>query len=437
MNTSSTHATLKIARVLVAGLMLATATLSAAMTPAAPDFDAMTTAIVDHASRMSAIGAHPVGSAGENRSVAYVQQAFTEAGLSVSVEPFTFKRFVLEELTFRVDGKTFPVMLMGLDPYGGQLNYAGNMVLLNPEDEEQQYKDQVVVIPGERAFFGVMYQGAKMIVCLEPHVFQQVAQLQTTDCKLNVVGHMETLTSHNVVAVLPATEPTGREILITSHLDGYRDSPGANDNGTGVGCAIELARLFSRQPDRSRTLKFVAFGGEETGLLGSRQYFIMHREELADIDLVFNVDTIGGIGDPRVEMGGGMAEAYAKLGACNFPEHLMGTAWEDVKGRWRVCHPEILQPLLMSSQTPDWLETILRQTVSNMDFNVDAARTIFSDGRMFAQGGIPVSGVAQKAGSKLIHSQDDTPANLHPDLIRKCTRISHQALCATLAHFDQ
>ena len=436
MNTSPIHSTSKITPVLVAGLMLVTATASWALAPAGPDFDAITSAIVDHATQMSAIGPHPVGTAGETKSAEYIRQAFQAAGLITTVESFRYQRFVLEKIDCTIGDTSIPVQLVGLDPYGGDRSFSGDVVFLDPSDEDQQYRNRVVVMPGERAFFGVMFQGADMIVCLDPETFEKVANRGRTDCNLTVTGHMETRTSHNVVGTLAATTPTDREILVTSHLDGYRDSPGANDNGTGVGSCIELARTFKKLPVRSRNLTFLAFGGEEVGLLGSRAYFQAHQQSLANLDLVFNVDTIGGTGDPRVEMGGGTAEDYAERGACHFPEHLMDAAWEGADGKWRVCHPDILQPLLMSSQSPAWLDAILQETVNAMDFKVDAARTIFSDGRMFAQGGVPVSGIAQEAGSKLIHSQNDTPENLHPELIRKCMRITCGTLSAALTHFE-
>jgi len=281
-----------------------------------------------------------------------------------------------------------------------------------------------------------MFQGARMVVCMDPGDFRNAVASGITACDLRITGHLETRKSHNVIGILPATTGTDREFLITCHLDGYQHSPGANDNGTGIGTLIELARVFANRPQRSRNIRFVAFGAEESGLLGSRMYVSRHRGELAGIDMVFNVDTIGGTGDPRVEMGSGTAEAYGETGACHFPEYLMDKAWEGRNGKWRLCHPAILPPLLMASILPEWLETVLADVTASMDFKVDASGPIFSDGRAFAQAGVPTSGIAQKAGSALLHSENDTPANLNPELIRKCVRITHDVVIAALNHFQ-
>lgn len=87
-------------------------------------------------------------------------------------------------------------------------------------------------------------------------------------------------TSANVVAELRGTG--GEEaIILSAHYDHIGTSPtgddrvfnGANDNASGVAALLELADVFGRAPQTfERTLIFVAFCGEERGLLGSRHY---------------------------------------------------------------------------------------------------------------------------------------------------------------------
>jgi Zn-dependent M28 family amino/carboxypeptidase len=43
---------------------------------------------------------------------------------------------------------------------------------------------------------------------------------------------------------------------------------GADDNASGVAAMLELARKFAAEKKNKRTLIFIAFGGEEEGLLG-------------------------------------------------------------------------------------------------------------------------------------------------------------------------
>jgi len=48
--------------------------------------------------------------------------------------------------------------------------------------------------------------------------------------------------------------------------------PGADDNASGTAGVLELAHWFSKQPKRQRGILFLAFAGEELGLLGSSYY---------------------------------------------------------------------------------------------------------------------------------------------------------------------
>lgn len=66
---------------------------------------------------------------------------------------------------------------------------------------------------------------------------------------------------------------------------------GANDNATGVAALLELARLFSRA-NPSYTLLFVAFSGEELGLLGSAD-FLENQVQPSAIRMNINLEMLG------------------------------------------------------------------------------------------------------------------------------------------------
>lgn len=71
----------------------------------------------------------------------------------------------------------------------------------------------------------------------------------------------------NVIGVLPGP---GRETLVIgAHHDSAAESPGAYDDGSGVGILIETARALAAAPGRNRTVVFVSFEG---GTAGSRAY---------------------------------------------------------------------------------------------------------------------------------------------------------------------
>ena len=136
--------------------------------------------------------------------------------------------------------------------------------------------------------------------------------------------------AYNVVGVLEGSDPVlkNENIVIGAHYDhlgrGGEGSlapssgeihHGADDNASGTAGVIELARIFSTQKPRlKRTLVFIAFGGEEEGLLGSN-YYVNH--PLMPIDktvAMINMDMIGRMKDRKLVIGGvGTAKEWRQL----------------------------------------------------------------------------------------------------------------------------
>lgn len=112
---------------------------------------------------------------------------------------------------------------------------------------------------------------------------------------------MEDITSPNVVAVLPGSDPVLKDeyVVVTAHSDhiGFSNdvrskdkiNNGLMDNAAGVSIMLETARLFAQQAERpKRSILFVAVTGEEKGLLGA-DYFAHNPTRPID-KLVANVN---------------------------------------------------------------------------------------------------------------------------------------------------
>ncbi len=81
-------------------------------------------------------------------------------------------------------------------------------------------------------------------------------------------------------------------IVIGGHLDSSGpEVPGANDDGSGTACVLELARIWAQQP-RRYTLLFAGFGGEESGLIGS-EHFVEHDPHMDRVALMLQIDMAG------------------------------------------------------------------------------------------------------------------------------------------------
>lgn len=96
----------------------------------------------------------------------------------------------------------------------------------------------------------------------------------------------------NVIAeILGSAEPNSI-VVVGAHLDSWHPATGAQDNGTGVATVLETARAIQslNRPPR-RTLRFILFGGEEQGLVGSTAYAKKHAADMTSIDAVLIADT--------------------------------------------------------------------------------------------------------------------------------------------------
>lgn len=115
---------------------------------------------------------------------------------------------------------------------------------------------------------------------------------------------------YNVVGVVPGTDPelSKEAVVVGGHGDHVGPNalgivyPGADDNGSGAGTVMELARAFALDP-QPRTLVFCIFGGEEQGLLGSEALAPILPDTYSYITMV-NLDMVGR-GEGKTGFGGG------------------------------------------------------------------------------------------------------------------------------------
>lgn len=98
-------------------------------------------------------------------------------------------------------------------------------------------------------------------------------------------------TSYNVLAEIPGTDLANQVVMVGGHFDSWHSGTGATDNGAGSVVMMEAMRILKTLdlPLR-RTVRIGLWSGEEQGLIGSRTYVRMHKDELPNISAYFNVD---------------------------------------------------------------------------------------------------------------------------------------------------
>ena len=159
--------------------------------------------------------------------------------------------------------------------------------------------------------------------------FLQPFPYKPRDAKGNIPPDAKEVQAYNVIGILEGTDPLlkSEAIVIGAHYDHLGKGGmgslaansteihhGADDNASGTSAMLELARQFAKAKNNKRTLIFIAFGGEEEGLLGSRFYVNNPIFPLDKTVAMINMDMVGRLKDEKLMIGGiGTASEWRKL----------------------------------------------------------------------------------------------------------------------------
>ena len=252
------------------------------------------------------IGPRHAGSPNEERAARYIDNYFKSLGLSCQMIPYNISTFDGADARLTVSGLG-DVDCVAL-PYCKSTDHdgvSGELVIKESVEElaaDQSVKGKVIALLGsymgkdyERAIKaqpaaiiqigGMFVKPARGRLSPEKRAHGAVPTVNITyeeglrirsslpaECTLSVRTHGERIAeSHNVVGELTGTTHPDEIIIVGAHYDTVWASPGGQDNGAGTAILMELARVFSEKRSR-RTLRFIAFGGEEMGLRGSIAY---------------------------------------------------------------------------------------------------------------------------------------------------------------------
>ena len=106
--------------------------------------------------------------------------------------------------------------------------------------------------------------------------------------------------SANVLATLKGTENPEIVYVVSSHYDSNASGPGADDDSSATAALLEAARVLAKRP-MPATIVFASFTGEESGLLGSREFVRRAQEGGMRIVGALNNDMIGWANDHRLD----------------------------------------------------------------------------------------------------------------------------------------
>lgn len=268
----------------------------------------------------------------------YIQNGMKHAGNFIADEMKTIG-LAVEKQSFNYPVNTFP----------GDILLTVNGIALQPGK-------QFIVSPGSKSAraMGTLIQAdsitwinqeKRIIITLVDKLTWSVAQEQADntafsvlktavqtpadfECKVDA-DFKNKFMADNIIGTIKGNKRPDSVILFTAHYDHLgamgKDTwfPGANDNAGGVALMLDLARYFAAHPP-AYTIQFIAFAGEEAGLVGSKYYAENPLTSLQKIKFLTNLDLVGN-GDEGITVVNAteFPNAFSLLQQINASKHLL------------------------------------------------------------------------------------------------------------------
>ncbi len=294
-------------------------------------------------------GTRASGTSGFERSVAYVRHELREAGYRVQTLAFVFPFYqqnvpsVLEQTqpvirafaeadtdgngdfeTMQYSGSgNVTAVAQGVDgglvlpPVGGSKNGCnpadfggftpGNIAVIqrgfctfsDKVDNAAAAGASAVIIfnegnPGRTGLIGGGTLGGTKLIPVISVAHALGVELRTGLPTLKIVTDItaEDRTTYNLLA--ETSGDPDNVVVVGAHLDSVLEGPGIEDNGSGSSAILEIAKQMEKEKFRTRNkVRFMWFGAEESGLLGSEDYVAsLSDADKAKIGLNLNFDMI-------------------------------------------------------------------------------------------------------------------------------------------------
>jgi aminopeptidase YwaD len=256
------------------------------------------------------IGSRLTGSPGEHKAARYIARAFRSFGLRVTQQRFGCITFSNRKCAFEVrQGGRWrqvaaePVMLSKSTPPGGVEGEIFHAESGQPEYLTPAMKGKIVLVGGRfeaEDRHRMIGYGPKALVSIDPTVRESFRRAILHDESRRTYGSLPMATirhldgldiikqrarrarlvlrnserksySLNVIGEKAGTDVADEIVVICAHYDSHWRITGASDNAGGTAVMMEVARVLAGRPSK-RTLRFIAFAAEETGLYGSTFY---------------------------------------------------------------------------------------------------------------------------------------------------------------------
>lgn len=294
--------------------------------------------VMDHIRHLSVdVGPRVAGSKEEKQAAEYLENQFLEYGYSVSTQEFDVRDSLKIQLKIIKNNEELSLGVANGSIETDEMGVTGNIYdagLGQPEDFSDDINGSIALIQrGENSYWEkvqnateagaigvIIYDNTESFTPLRPSLNNSssipvvgttkengeslLSQLSIENVKANLlVRTLRNQKSQNVIAVKkPANVENPEIVYVTSHYDSVPFSPGANDDGSGTAAVLELARIM-KDFSTDKELRFVTFGAEEIGLVGSNYYVQqLSQAEISRSAINFQLEMLGTNWEPASKL---------------------------------------------------------------------------------------------------------------------------------------
>ena len=257
----------------------------------------------------------------ERAAAEYLVQEFESLGYETSLQPFTVD---MESATLLVgpeatEFRSLPMTLSGIGQASALLVNAGQAFEENiaPGSLEGRialiqrgvitFEEKVTRVTEAGALGAVIYnnevglfrgnlttQAGIPVDAVSRESGEAILGLmETADVEATLSTALESRDTQNVTAERLGTAENAGVVILGGHYDTVPNVPGANDNGSGIATLATIAGEVSGN-SYPFSLRFIAFGSEELGLLGNLHYVdSLNPEDRESVVVMMNFDALG------------------------------------------------------------------------------------------------------------------------------------------------
>lgn len=220
----------------------------------------------------------------------------------VATEP-DFKSDRFSRMSYEQTLGTFALPVAGIDRVTG-----ANLLGLKNENALSAFENQFALRPSGTA---IMLQNP-----VNATARMKIAMLKKQADAYNVIGVLEgrdPVLKNEAIVIGAHFDHLGRGGSGSLDVNSTAVHGGADDNASGTAAVLELARRFALEKKNKRTIIFIAFSGEEEGLLGSNFYVNHPVWPLEKTVAMINLDMVGRLKDQKLNIGGAGTASEWKL----------------------------------------------------------------------------------------------------------------------------